>query len=122
MRFFVATLLAAAIPAWAQAPAPAPPAVPMKGACVECGVVRSVKILTREATSTANEAKPSGLVATIPLGKTDEKPHIGSSSKLGRDVVTKMQSWEVTIRFDDGRFKVMTLNEDPELREGDKVR
>jgi hypothetical protein len=122
MRTILACLMIAAMPAWAQAPAPKG-AVPTKSACADCGVVRSVRSVTKESAPIAsNEAKPSGLVASVPLGHSDEKAKIGSSSKMGKDVVTKTERWEVTILLDDGRVKLMTLTEDPELRQGDKVR
>ena len=125
-RVLLAALAFAAAPAFAQAPEPKvtePKAIPNKGVCADCGVVRAVKKITKEVKpGPANEAKPSGLVATIPLGKTDEKARIGPSQRVGKDVVQKADSWEVTIRLDDGRLRVMTLDEDPNLREGDKVR
>jgi hypothetical protein len=121
--FLAASLLALCVPGLALAQAPAKPPLPSKSACADCGVVRSIKKVTKEVKpGTSNQAKPSGLVATVPLGKTDEKPRIGSSSKVGKDVVTKTDTWQVTIQLDDGRFKVMTLDEDPNVREGEKVR
>jgi hypothetical protein len=59
-------------------------------------------------------------VASVPLG--GGKPSVGSSSKYGKDVVTTSESWEVTVLLDDGRFRVLRLGEEPEVREGDKVR
>jgi hypothetical protein len=122
MGKFLAILLLASAPAWAQAPAPKA-AVPAKSACADCGVVRSVRMMTKEsAPLAANDAKPSGLVATVPLGHSDEKAKIGSSSKVGKDVVTRTDRWEVTVLLDDGRYKLVTLSEAPNLHEGDKVR
>jgi hypothetical protein len=124
MRTILASLLVAALPAWAQAPAPPPP-VPDKAAatCPECGVVRSVRAMKKELAPNANtESKPSGLVATIPFGKGAGKPEIGSSSKVGKDAVSTIETWEVTIRLDDGRYRLLTMDERPDLREGDKVR
>ena len=122
MRTLLLALLVASIPAWAQAPAPAPQ-VPDKAAatCPDCGVVRSVRVVKREIGSpNTTEGKPSGLVASIPLG--GGKPKVGSSSKIGADQVEKSQRWEVTVRLDDGRFRLVTVDEPTELKEGDKVR
>ena len=122
MRNFLACVMICAAPAWAQTQAP-PPAVPEKAAatCPECGVVSSVRSVKKELPPNANtESKPSGLVATIPL--KGGKAQIGSSSKIGKDVVTTSQTWEITIRLDDERLRLVTVDEDPDLREGDKVR
>jgi hypothetical protein len=66
------------------------------------------------------ESQPSGLIASVPLG--GGKPMVGSSSKYGKDAVKTSESWEVTVRLDDGRFRILRLGEEPEVREGDKVR
>jgi hypothetical protein len=122
MRKLLIVLMLASTTAWAQAPAPKA-AVPSKSDCADCGVVRSVRMVTKEsAPSAQNEAKPSGLVASVPLGHSDEKARIGSSSKVGKDVVNRTERWEVTVLLDDGRVKLMTLSEAPDFREGDKVR
>jgi len=122
----LAALLLAAVPAVAQAPGSKVPdakAIPEKGACPDCGVVRSVKLKQKEIKPAAETAgKPSGLVATVPLGKTDEKARIGPSQRVGKDIVKTSDTWEVTIRQDDGRMRMLTVDEDPNLREGDKVR
>jgi hypothetical protein len=122
MRLILACVLMAIAPAWAQAPAPSPQgAVPDKGACADCGVVRSVRRVKREIRpDAATESKPSGLVAQIPLG--GGKPKVGSSAKMGADTVATSESWEITVRLDDGRFRLIVADKPPDLREGDKVR
>jgi hypothetical protein len=107
-----------ALPAWAQGPkeVPAPP----QAKCAECGVVRSVRSMSRESPVTSDSAKPSGLVATVPLG--GGKPQIGSSTRVGRDAVESVTTWEVIVRMDDGRFTIVTLDDPGDWREGDKVR
>src|SRR5262245_3922525 len=123
MRTLLTCLLLAAVPAMAQAPA-VKDAIPKTKACAECGVVRAVRSVTRETRTgpieEARDAKPSGLVASIPLG--GGKPEVGSSTKVGKDAVPTVTMWEVVVRLDDGRITILTLNEDPDLREGDKVR
>ena len=113
-----------AVPAWAQTTTP-PPAVPNKAAatCPDCGVVRSVRVIKRDiGAPNTSEGKPSGLVATIPLGEGGGKPQIGSSSKIGADKVVSSETWEVTVRLDDGRFRILTMDDQPDFKEGDKVR
>ena len=129
MKRAIALLILAAGPAFAQVTAP-PPAVPMKDAatCPDCGIVRSIRSVQKESRPVPSDAsKPSGLVATIPLGsagaKSGAKPQVGSSSDLGRDAVPEVTTWEVIVRLDDGRFRVVILDESPaNLRVGDKVK
>jgi hypothetical protein len=92
--------------------------------CADCGVVRSVRILTKElrGADTTDDARPSGLVASVPLGKGGGKPTAGSSTRIGKDAVPTSESWEIVVRLDDGRMRVLTATQPPEVREGDKVR
>jgi hypothetical protein len=80
--------------------------------------VRSIK--KDEPTANSADTKPSGLVATIPLG--GGKPHVGSSTKYGAEESTRTTTWEVIVRMDDGRIRILTLGEDPRVNKGDKVR
>ena len=114
MRGVLAIALLAAVSALAQPPAPA--------SCADCGLVRSVRSITKEIRSSQaqEETKPSGLVASIPL--KGGKPEIGSSSRIGKDAPTTVQTWEVVVRMGDGKFRVVVLDESPNLHEGDKVR
>ena len=96
---------------------PAPPAV----TCSECGVVSSIRSITKQAPPVVqNESKPSGLVASIPFGSGSAQ--VGSSSKIGRDVPSVSQSWEVVVRLDDGRYRVVVLDAQPDVAKGDRVR
>ena len=124
MRNLILVCLAATvIPAMAQMVAPKKP-VPVERStapCADCGVVRQVRTITKELQPSANtETKPSGLVASVPLG--GGKPQVGSSVRYGSDAVTTTEKWEITIRMDDQRFRIITVDEKPNLREGDKVR
>ena len=119
MKRLLACLFVAALPALAQQN-PAPPPPPAKAAaCTDCGVVTSVKKTEKQNEPATDAAKPSGLVATMPLG--GGKPKVGPSQKLGSDTTVITKTWEVIVRRDDGRFQVFTLNDDPQLTEGDKV-
>jgi len=83
--------------------------------------VSSTREIKKEApTANAADTKPSGLVATVPLG--GGKPHVGSSTKYGAEASTFTKTWEVVVRMDDGRFRVLTLGEDPQVSKGDKVK
>jgi hypothetical protein len=122
MRLMLACALAASAAAIAAPPLdtslpPPPPA----SACADCGVVRSIRAITKEIKpdDAKTDARPSGLVATIPFGG---KAEAGPSQRIGKDAVTSSESWEIIVRLDDGRFRVMTVREPPEVRVGDKVR
>jgi hypothetical protein len=116
-----AVLLSAALAVHAQAPAAPQPPSTAAATCPDCGVVNSVRSIRKEApTANAADTKPSGLVATVPLG--GGKPHVGSSSKYGAEATTGTTTWEVVVRMDDGRFRVLTLGEDPKVQKADKVR
>lgn len=126
MRIKLLVLMLAAAP-WALAQnlgtdTKSPSAASAK--CVDCGVVRSVRAITKElrGPDTTDDARPSGLVASVPLGSGGGKPTAGSSTRIGKDAVPKAQSWEIIIGLDDGRMRVLTVTEPPEVRQGDKVR
>ena len=126
MRILLAFLLVAFAP-WSVAQLtkdlPQPPSA-ASAKCPDCGVVRSVRTLTKElrGADTTDDARPSGLVATVPLGKGGGKPEAGSSTRIGKDAVPTSESWEIIVRLDDGRIRVLTATQRPEVREGDKVR
>jgi hypothetical protein len=122
MKILMTCVLIAAAPAWAQAPAATKDQSAASLMCGECGVVRSVRAVTKEAPPVPSDAsKPSGLVASVPFG--GGKPYVGSSTHAGgRDAVASVTTWEVIVRLDDGRFSVVTLDEPGDWREGDKVR
>jgi len=110
MKKLLVCMLLAVLPAWA-----APP-------CTDCGVVRSVRAISKEQreVSPVQETKPSGLVISIPAG--GGKAQVGSSTVVGKDVVPTIHTWEVVVKLDDGRFRIVTLDEPTDLRENDKVR
>jgi hypothetical protein len=137
MRLVVASVLIAVAPAWAQAPSPTPApdktqssvlrkAPAAKGGeprlnCADCGEIRSIRKVTKEIKE-ENMApqQPGGLVASIPLG--GGKAHVGSSTKVGDDAVRTATQWEVTLRYDDGRYRVLMLEKQPDFAEGERVR
>lgn len=123
MRTLLACLAFASLPAWAQAPAPSTPAAPAArtpSACGECGVVRSINRKEKQARPATDEGKPSGLVASVPLG--GGKVQVGPSQKIGKEAVVTEKSWDVVVQLDDGRFKLVTFDHLPELQPGDRVR
>ena len=120
MRAALACLLICVAPAWAQSTTAGGNPVSPSSACADCGVIRSMRAVVKEARVPSDATKPSGFVATVPLG--GGKPQIGSSTKLGGDVVESVTTWEVVVRLDDGRFSILTLDDVNDWHEGDKVR
>jgi len=119
MRLIAAITIAMATAAMAQ---PASPPTSAKSMCGECGVVRSVRGITKQIrpSEAQEDTKPSGFVASIPL--KGGKAQVGSSEKIGKEAPTLSQTWEVIVLLDDGKFRVVTMDRQPDLREGDKVR
>jgi hypothetical protein len=97
-------------------------AVAPRQGCGECGEVRSIRSVTKQlGQMPSNESKPSGLVATVPLSGGG-KAKVGSSERVGKDEVKSSTTWELIVRLDDGRFRIFTLDKQPDLRQGDKVK
>ncbi len=122
MRIVLSLLLcAAAACAWAQPASPPSKAPAASAPCADCGVVRSVRPVSKELQPRpADEGKPSGLIATVPLGGGEF--HAGSSSRIGKDAPNVLTRWEVVVLLDDGRLRLLMLDEKPELAQGDRVR
>ncbi|HUL94792.1 MAG TPA: hypothetical protein VLT89_02215 [Usitatibacter sp.] len=120
MKTALLLFLLSAASALAQPNVSAP--VPPRPGCGECGEVRSIRSVTKQLGEVpSNESKPSGLVATVPLGGGG-KAKVGSSERVGRDEVKTSTTWELIVRLDDGRFRIFILDKQPDLRQGDKVR
>ncbi|HEX4331178.1 MAG TPA: hypothetical protein VH040_03495 [Usitatibacter sp.] len=99
------------LPAWAQPP------------CKDCGMVRSVREIQKDLGARDTDVtKPSGLVATVPLGRGPDKPHLGASQRVGGDTVVSSKTWEVVVVQDDKRVRILTLDEKPSVAVGDQVR
>jgi len=125
MRTILAGVLLAAISAWSHAQpikiVSPENAIARQAACGTCGVVQSVRVVRKELSPTsASGSSPTGFVYSVPLG--GGKGQLGSSTQLGKDVVPVAESWELVVRMDDGRYRLMRSTEEPDVRDGDKVR
>jgi hypothetical protein len=125
-RMLASSLAALSCAAVAQAPpgpAGAPPGAQVLPACSDCGEVRSIRRVERES-RTPNalpEPAPSGLVASIPLG--GGKTTVGSSTREERRRDPPLVTYEVIVRLDDGRVRIVVQDEEPVgLKRGDRVR
>ena len=104
-------LVASAVPAWAQL------------SCRDCGEVRSVREIQKDlGTRSTDATKPSGLVASVPLGRAPDKPRLGPSQRVGGDTVAAGKTWEVVVVLDAKRTRILTLDSKPAVEVGDKVR
>lgn len=125
-RILASCIAALSCCAAAQIP-PAPPAstpqsdVLLNKACAECGEVRSVRRVQREQRPPANTPEsPSGLVASIPLDGS--KPIVGSSTRADRRREPPLVTYEVIVRMDDGRVKLIIQDDEPvDVKMGDRV-
>jgi len=115
----LALLALVAIAATAQAQTSVSPAA---ASCPDCGVIRSIKRVESggKAAQQAERSGPSGLVANIPLD--GGKPKVGSSTDLSREQRPAAVSYEVVVRLEDGRLRLVLQDDVGAMREGDKVR
>ena len=90
--------------------------------CPDCGVIRSIKRVESgdKAAQAAERTSPSGLVANIPFDGS--KPKVGSSTDLSREQRPATVSYEVVVRLDDGRLRLVLQDDVGAMREGDKVK
>ena len=113
--------------ALAQAPAPgagvpAPrDSIMVNKSCDDCGVVRSIrKVETKQPFDSADRSATSGLVASIPLDGS--RAQVGSSTELRNEMKPPGVTWEIVVRLDDGRFRVVLQDDPGPLRADDKVK
>lgn len=112
--------MAMAIASSALAQAPFKSALP-RPPCDECGTITSMQALSRELSpQPMDEGEPSGLVATIPFGNAPVRA--GSSSRVGKDTPNVSTRWDVVVRMDDGRYRVLSEQSKPAFAQGDRVR
>jgi len=120
-KILFAAVAAAAACAWAQAPSVPSPAPSAGAACADCGVVTSVRSVSKELRpSPADAGRPSGFVTSVPLG--GGKASTGSSASIGKEAPSVVSQWQVIVRLDDGRYRLVVLDSRPDVAEGDRVR
>jgi outer membrane lipoprotein SlyB len=112
---------------------PAPRIEPAKPACYDCGVIESVREIEKKGEGSGLGAVAGGLAGGV-LGRQ-------TGGGRGRDVMTvlgaiggavagnaveknvkKVKNYEVVVRFDDGTNQLITQNNPPAWRSGDRVR
>ena len=112
---------------------PAPRAEPARLACYDCGVIDSVREIEKKGEGSGLGAVAGGVAGGL-LGRQ-------TGGGRGRDVMTvlgaiggafagnaveknvkKVKSYEIDIRFDDGTHQLVTQDNPPAWRSGDKVK
>lgn len=120
-------------PAATIPPPPPPPAVEPKPLCRDCGVIESVRQIEKKGDGSGAGAVVGGLLGGV-LGHQTGRGH-------GRDAMTvlgaiggavaghqveknanKAVNYQITIRFEDGSSRLITQNEPPAWRQGDRVK
>jgi outer membrane lipoprotein SlyB len=109
-------------------------ACPVWAACDECATVIGVNV-------TEKQGESSGIVGGIAggalggllghqfgRGKGKDIATVGGAvagTMAGQQVEKKLsttKSYEVIVKFDNGKARVLTLSKDPEVKEGDRVK
>jgi len=112
---------------------PAPAAAPPRPVCYDCGVIESVREIEKPGQPTGAGAAVGGIAGGL-LGNQTGRGH-------GRDVMTvlgalggafagheiekntkKLKSYEIDIRFDDGSSRLITQDNPPPWRSGDRIK
>ncbi len=95
---------------------------PAAAQCPDCGVIRSIKRVESGAKAAESQERkgPSGFVASIPLDGS--KPKVGSSTELSREQRPATVTYEVVVRLEDGRLRLVLQDDVGGMREGDKVK
>jgi len=95
--------------------------------CRECGVVASIRELQREreaARTYAERLPPVGPVFSFSFGGEAPAKHffVGAvGNQEMRDSLVEI-SYEVAVRFNDGRYRVLETRDGADLRVGDPVK
>ncbi|HXV08654.1 MAG TPA: hypothetical protein VD791_11530 [Burkholderiales bacterium] len=127
------------IPAGDTAPAAAPAATDVKGKCVNCGVVRSIRAVERERKAsrevpaymtsdqylnTRRYSEPRvGPVFGLTFGPGQEtKSFVGAAGNEAMRQRMLEIVYEIVVLYDDGRFGLIEQPDRGALRVGDRVR
>jgi outer membrane lipoprotein SlyB len=131
-RFAAAAILSlAALPQALAQPAGTTP-VPDGGVsvvmrCKQCGVINSIREIQQArdgATPGLGPDSPVGLVLYIPMGPGRKKDEPFAGSVGNREWQNRINStrYEITVRMDDGDYRLVQKNGVSDLQVGDRVR
>ena len=94
-------------------------------ACMECAVVYDIRAVTseRQLANTLEEHPLQGPFIKIPLsGDRDAQPEIGAYGSRKMRKQLERTVYEVIVRFDDDRFRLIEVDDISNLHVGDRVR
>jgi outer membrane lipoprotein SlyB len=120
-------------PPGAMPPPPPPAAAPPKPICHDCGVIESVREVEKKGDGSALGAIAGGVAGGLLGNQTGQGRGKSVMTVLGtiggafagheiEKNVNKVKSYEIAIRFDDGSSKVVTQNNPPAWRQGERVK
>ncbi len=113
---------------------PPPPRIePVKPLCYDCGVIESVREIEKKGEGSGLGAVAGGVAGGVLGHQTgggrgkDVMTVLGAigGAVAGHQIeknVKKVKSYEIAIRFDDGTSRVLTQDNPPAWRSGDKIR
>ena len=127
VRWTLCSLIA--LPPFAAAQTP----VPSGGACIECGVVKSVKRVEQKGQASGVGAVAGGVIGGVighqfGSGRGNTAATIagaGAGAYAGHQVEknrNKRMYWIVQVRMDNGTTRQYSFNNKPEFRENDRVK
>ncbi len=95
--------------------------------CRQCGVINSIREVqqTREGTTPGlGVDSPVGLVLYIPMGPGRRQSDVFAGSVGNREWQNRISStrYEITVRMDDGDFRVVSKDGVSDFQIGDRVR
>ena len=136
---FAAFLWASDAVAADDAAVPSKPQIPVTGTCRDCGVVRSIREIRTERKAPRQDTYVSS-PQYLEARPFDQQPLVGpaisfswgknteTQARVGAVGSQEMQqrfieiSYEITVRFDDGRYGLIEQQDPGDLRPGDRVR
>ena len=121
----VIACFAAACAAAAETPPPAAQRAPQ--VCIGCGIVHNIRRLDKPAarerntlpsvTASPNEGGMGNTVQTVPLLSIGKD----GAHRVPREPAIQ-HTWQLTVRYDNGSFGFVTVDTEPDLKVGDRVR
>lgn len=95
--------------------------------CRECGVIYEIREIATErafARTLEQQATPAGATINFSLGKksADRRPQLGVYGTRNMAAQLEERSYEVVIRYDDGRFTRREISDIADLYVGARVR
>ncbi|MGD2139834.1 MAG: hypothetical protein PVH25_05525 [Burkholderiales bacterium] len=126
-RLILVVLTSVLLATLANAQEAGEPAQPQTGqSCRDCGVIYDIRTITSEraaAKTFVDETPPAGPYIRFPLSKSpDEKAEVGVYGNERQRAELERTTYEVVVRFDDGRYTLIEMDDASGFRIGERVR